>query len=68
MNNDSLIDEVRNNGLVLVARYDNDVEAICKALEERESASGRMVVDRAPQRLRPKSHGEGTQAQNVSIT
>ena len=51
MKNDPIIDEVRNNGLALAARYNNDIEAICKVLKERERTSGRMVVNRAPLRL-----------------
>lgn len=48
MKNDSIVDEVRNNGLALVARYNNNIEAICKALKERERTSERRVVNRAP--------------------
>ena len=55
MKNDLIIAEVRNNGLALVARYDNNIDAICKALKDREQTSGRMVVDRAPHRLTPKA-------------
>ncbi|MBK9951904.1 MAG: hypothetical protein IPP10_10405 [Candidatus Competibacteraceae bacterium] len=36
MKNDSIVDEVRNNGLALVAQCNNDIEAIFKALRERE--------------------------------
>jgi hypothetical protein len=55
MKNDSIVDEVRNNGLALAARYNNNIEAICKALKERERTSGRMVINRAPCRLAPKA-------------
>lgn len=58
MKNDSIVDEVRNNGLALAARYNNNIEAICKALKEKEQTSGRMVVDRAPHQLILKSHIE----------
>jgi hypothetical protein len=56
MKNDSIVDEVRNNGLVMVERYNKNIEAICEALKERERTSGRRVVNRAPRRLVPKAH------------
>ena len=55
MKNDFIIDEVRNNGLALAARYDNNIEVICKVLKEREQTSGRIIVDRAPHPLTPKA-------------
>lgn len=58
MKNDLIVDEVRNNGLALAARYNNDIEAICKALKERERTSGRMIVNRTPRRLSPKGRAE----------
>ena len=67
MKNDSIVDEVRNNGLALAARYDNNIEAICKALNERERTSERMVVNRAPRRLVPKAHVECADERNASI-
>ncbi len=51
MLNDALVDEVRNNGVAFAARFNNDVAAICKALNDKERASGRVVVDRAVCRL-----------------
>ena len=54
MKNDPLVDEVRNNGLALAARFNNNIEAICKALKEREKTSERMIVNRVPHRLAPK--------------
>lgn len=55
MKNDLIVDEVRKNGLALAARYGNNIEAICKALKEREQTSGRRVVNRLPHRLEPKA-------------
>lgn len=55
MKNDPIVDEVRNNGLALAARYGNNIEAICKTLKEREKTSGRIVVNRIPHRLTPKA-------------
>ena len=54
MKNDPIVDEVRNNGLALAAKNNNNIEEICKALNERERTSERMVVNRAPRRLVPK--------------
>lgn len=67
MKNDSIVDEVRNNGLALAARYDNNIEAICKALNERERTSGRMVVNRAPRRLVPRVRAECVEKRPTSI-
>lgn len=51
MLSDALVDEVRNNGVAFAARLNNDVAAICKALKDKERASGRAVVDRAVYRF-----------------
>jgi len=51
MENDPIVDEVRNNGLAFAARYNNDLAAMCKALKEREKLSGRQLVNRPPRRL-----------------
>lgn len=55
MKNDTIVDEVRNNGLALAARYNNNIKEICKALKEKECSSGRRVVNRAPQRVITKA-------------
>jgi hypothetical protein len=55
MKNDTIVDEVRNNGLALAARYNNNIEEICKALREKERSSGRRVVNRVPQRVIAKA-------------
>ena len=67
MKNDPIVDEVRNNGLALAARYNNNIEAICKALKERERTSERMVVNRAPHRLIPTSYIESAEKRSASI-
>ena len=67
MKNDSIVDEVRTNGLALVARYNDNIEAICKALKERERTSERRVVNRATHRLSPDSHAEKIEPQSASI-
>ena len=51
MTNDSIVDEVRKNGLDFVARYNNDVTAVYNALKEKERLSTRRVIDRTPQRI-----------------
>lgn len=51
MVNDALVDEVRNNGVAFAARFNNDVAAMCKALNDKERASGRVVADRAARRV-----------------
>ena len=51
MINDALVDEVRSNGMAFAAWFNNDVAAMCKALQDKERASGRVVVDRAARLL-----------------
>ncbi len=67
MKNDPIVDEVRNNGLALAARYNNNIEAICKALKERERTSVRMVVNHAPRRLVPKARVECAEERTASV-
>ncbi|MGZ8216969.1 hypothetical protein [Methylomagnum sp.] len=54
MKNDPIVDEVRNNGLALAARYNNNIASICQALKKREESSGRKVVNRNPHRMEQK--------------
>lgn len=54
MMNDPIVEEVRRNRQAHAARYNNDLVAICKALQTREKSSGRVVVNRPP-RLLPHS-------------
>lgn len=67
MKNDSIIDEVRNNGLVLVAQCNNDIEIIFKSLKERERTSERRIVNRAPYGLAPNTHVEKIEPRSASI-
>ena len=39
MKNDFIVHRVRNNGLELAARCNNNIEKICKYLKEREKLS-----------------------------
>ncbi|MBK7541924.1 MAG: hypothetical protein IPI57_09025 [Candidatus Competibacteraceae bacterium] len=66
MKNDSIVDEVRNNGLALIAQCNNDIEAIFKALKARERISERRVVNREPRRLPTNSHAKKIEPQSVS--
>lgn len=54
--NDPIVEEVRRHRQAHAARYNNDLSAICKALQAREQSSGRVVVNRAP-RLVPRKGG-----------
>ena len=67
MKNDPIVDEVRNNGLALAARYSNDIGAICKALKYKEQSSGRKVVNRVLGHLPPKVQTECVGERSVSI-
>lgn len=67
MKNDSIVDEVRNNDLALIAQCNNDIEAIFQALKERERTSERRVVNRAPHQLPPNSHAENIEPLSASI-
>jgi len=51
MENDPIVDEVRDNGLAFGARHNHDIAAMCKALKEREKSSGRKLVNRQPRQL-----------------
>ncbi len=46
--NDPIIEEVRLHRQAHAALYNNDLSAICKALQNREQTSGRRVVNRPP--------------------
>lgn len=46
--NDPIVEEVRIHRQAHAARYNNDLSAICKALQNRERTSVRIVIDRPP--------------------
>jgi len=54
MQNDPIVEEMRRNGQIFTARYNNNLAAICKALKETEQSSGHKVVNRKPRPLLPK--------------
>lgn len=51
MLNDPIVEEMRKNGQLFTARYNNNLAAICKALKEKEQAMGRKVINRGPRLL-----------------
>lgn len=51
MQNDPIVEEMRKNGQDFTARYNHDLEAICKALKEKEQALGRKIIQRSPRLL-----------------
>ena len=53
--NDPIIEEVRQHRQAHAARYNNDLAAICKALQSREQTSGRIVVNRQPRHVHQTS-------------
>ena len=58
MLNDAIVEEVRRNGQAFAARFNNDLAEICKALNDKERLSGRIVINRSPRRLTPKTADE----------
>ena len=53
--NDPIIEEVRRHRQAHAARHNNDLSAICKALQSREKISGRPVVNRQPRLVQPQA-------------
>ena len=51
MQDDPMVEEMRKNGQDFTARYNHDLEAICKALEEKEQVLGRKIIQRSPRLL-----------------
>ena len=51
MQTDAIVEEMRQNGQDFTARYNHDLEAICKALKEKEQALGRKIIQRSPRLL-----------------
>lgn len=51
MENDPIVEEMRKNGQDFAARYNHDLEAICKALKEKEQSLGREIIQRLPRLL-----------------
>lgn len=53
--NDPIVEEIRRHRQAHAARYNNDLTAICKALQAREQSSSRVVVNRSPRLIVRKS-------------
>ena len=51
MQDDPIVEEMRKNGQDFTARYNHDLEAICKALKEKEQSLGRKIIQRSPRLL-----------------
>ncbi|MEO5334658.1 MAG: hypothetical protein H7839_21795 [Magnetococcus sp. YQC-5] len=58
MRNDPILDEVRKNREEFAAKFNYDLDAIVKSLQESERASGRQVVSLAPKVYRGLSGQE----------
>ena len=58
--NDPIIEEVRLHRQAHAALYNNDLSAICKALQNREQTSGRKVVNRPPRLNNLTLHSSGS--------
>jgi hypothetical protein len=52
--NDPIVEEVRFHRQAHAARYNNDLSAICRALQNREQTSARAVINRPPRLSQPK--------------
>ena len=52
---DPIVEEVRKARQAHANRYGNNIARICAALREREAKSTRLVVNRTPRRLLPKT-------------
>ena len=57
MQDDPIVEEMRKNGQDFTARYNHDLEAICKVLKEKEQALGRKIVQRSPRLLPDRAEG-----------
>ncbi len=53
--NDSIVEEIRQYRREFAAKYDHDLEKICKALKQKEAESSRPVVHRGPRLLAKKT-------------
>ena len=51
MQNDPIVEEMLKNGQDFAARCNHDLEAICKALKEKEQTLGRKIIQRSTRLL-----------------
>jgi hypothetical protein len=47
MYNDSIVEEMRENGQAFIAQYNNNLADACKVLKSREQTLGRVVINRS---------------------
>lgn len=52
---DPIVEEIQRHRQAHAARYNNDLAAICKALQAKEKSSGRVVVNRQPRLIAHKN-------------
>jgi hypothetical protein len=57
MIDDPIVAEVRKARNEYARRFDYDLDAICKDLQERQAQSGRQVVSFPPKRPKPANTG-----------
>jgi hypothetical protein len=50
MNEDPIVEETRDAGLTLFARFDNNIHAICEYLRQRAIERGSKTVSNPPRR------------------
>jgi hypothetical protein len=55
MQNDPIVEEMRANGWIFAAEYDNDIGRICEALRQKQKMSKRKMVSREPKRLHKRA-------------
>ena len=55
MKNDPIVEEMRANGRIFAAKYDNDIGRICEALRQRQKMSKHKIVSREPKRLHKRT-------------
>lgn len=64
MIDDLIVEEIRKYRAEHAAKYGNDLDVICKALQEEQKNSKRPVVKREPRRLHSKTE-EITARRNI---
>ena len=67
MYEDPIVAEVRNIREAYAARFNYDLDAICRDLQEKQKRSGRKLVKRPPVRLSATQHTSGKQATEQSV-
>jgi hypothetical protein len=63
--NDPIVEEIRHHRERYAARFNFDVTAICRDLQERQATCGREVISRSPKKI-AKGHPASIEASRVS--